>query len=107
MTKFNYIFASLLLISFNAHSSEYIIKTTSGITSGYLKKGVISWDDIPYAKPPVKDLRWKAPKKLDISAKNNIISPKDNNFCIQEPSGLGGSNGDSFFQVQKIVYIWM
>ena len=98
MTKFNYIFTFLLLlIPFNAHSSEYLIKTSSGITSGHLKKGVINWDDIPYAKPPVKDLRWKTPKKLDISAKDNIISPKDNNFCIQEPSGLGGSNGDSFF----------
>ena len=28
---------------------------------------------------------------------NQLITPKDNNFCVQEPSGLGGSEGDNFF----------
>ena len=75
----------------------YEVKTKSGITHGYQKNGVISFDDIPYAKPPLGDLRWKAPRKLDISAEENSIYPQENNFCVQEPSGLGGSDGDSFF----------
>ena len=29
--------------------------------------------------------------------KYKYIKPKENNFCVQEPSGLGGSDGDSFF----------
>ena len=27
----------------------------------------------------------------------NILKPQENNFCVQEPSGLGGSDGNGFF----------
>jgi len=76
---------------------EYKIQTSSGITNGYIKNNVVNWDDIPYALPPTGDLRWRAPVKLVSSKKSNIIYPKENNFCVQEPSGLGGSEGDGFF----------
>jgi para-nitrobenzyl esterase len=76
---------------------EYKIQTNSGITNGYIKNNVVNWDDIPYALPPIGDLRWRAPVKLDSSRSLNIIYPQENNFCVQEPSGLGGSEGDSFF----------
>ena len=88
---------AIFLFTLNSDGNEYLIQTTSGITSGYEINGVVNWDDIPYAKPPTEDLRWKAPRKLDFSAKDNFIKPQDNNFCVQEPSGLGGSEGDSFF----------
>ena len=42
-------------------------------------------------------MRWRAPVKLDSSSHLNIIEPQEDNFCVQEPSGLGGSDGDSFF----------
>ena len=71
-----------------------IIKTSSGVTEGYLKNSVINWDDIPYAEPPIGDLRWKAPRELKSS---KYIELKQENFCIQEPSGLGGTDGSSFF----------
>jgi len=29
------------------------IKTSSGAISGSIKKGIIYWDDIPYAEPPI------------------------------------------------------
>ena len=29
--------------------------------------------------------------------RENIILPKDDNFCIQRPSGLGGAEGDGYF----------
>ena len=69
---------------------EYKIQTNSGITNGYIKNNVVNWDDIPYALPPIGDLRWRAPVKLDSSRSLNIIYPQENNFCVQEPSGLGG-----------------
>ena len=71
-----------------------IVKTSSGITEGYLKNSVMNWDDIPYAEPPVGDLRWKAPRSLISS---QYIKQKEGNFCVQEPSGLGGSDGVNFF----------
>jgi len=96
--KFNYIFISIFcFISSNIYSNEYEVNTESGLVFGHIKNNVIHWDDIPYAKPPVGDLRWKAPRKLDEGAKKNFIKPKENNFCVQEPSGLGGSKGKGFF----------
>jgi para-nitrobenzyl esterase len=84
-------------ISSNLFGSEYKIQTTSGITHGYIRNSVLNWDDIPYAQPPTGDLRWMAPKKLDSSVYLDTINPQENNFCVQEPSGLGGSDGSSFF----------
>ena len=78
-------------------SDDLSVPNSSGISNGFYKNGVINWNDIPYALPPIGELRWKAPQKI---AKNNeFIKPKDNNFCIQKPSGMGGSEstGDEFF----------
>ena len=80
---------SLLFISF-INSDELLIKTSSGITQGYKNNKVIIWEDIPYAKPPINDLRWRAPRK--ISDNSSIIQPKTGNFCIQRTSGFGGSS---------------
>ena len=77
-----------LFISFTV-CADYSIKTESGITDGKLKNKVIYWYDIPYAQPPVGDLRWKAPRKI-INSDINII-PTDDNFCVQKTSSLGGS----------------
>jgi len=94
--KFIYL-ASLLLLSNTIFAEELNISTTSGISQGVLMNGVANWDDIPYAQPPVGDLRWKAPR--EILESNKLLTPKINNFCIQKPSGMGGSefDGDEFF----------
>ncbi len=87
LTKLKLLFV-LITISFVAHAN-YTIATSSGITEGQLSNKVISWHDIPYAQPPIGNLRWKAPK--EVISPNLIIESKDNNFCIQETSSLGGS----------------
>ena len=92
--KLKYLY--LLILTFTVNASDYVVKTSSGIVDGIEIGDVISWDDIPYAKPPLGELRWKAPRKID-SSKSKVIRPKDNNFCVQEPSGLGGSEGASYF----------
>ena len=92
--------SKLLIICFLVvpvvYSNENIVKSSSGIVTGYLINNVFHWDDIPYAKPPIDDLRWRAPRELDKSAQNNLIRPLDNNFCVQEPSGLGGPDTESY-----------
>ena len=74
-------------------AADLNIATTSGITYGYIKNNVVIWEDIPYAQPPVGDLRWKAPRKLLQS--KSIIQSKENNFCIQRTSTFGGSSNFS------------
>ncbi len=71
---------------------DYRIESSSGIVEGYKKGRVIFWDDIPYAKPPINELRWKAPRKINDST--NLILPKEQNFCVQRPSSIGGPGGD-------------
>ena len=90
------LFTILIGIFFSyAALTDFVIETSSGIVDGYKKGRVAFWDDIPYAKPPIGDLRWKAPRKI-INSKNKITS-KENNFCVQRPSSLGGVDGDGDF----------
>lgn len=79
----------LIFFKINIYS-DFVVFTTSGYSDGYLSRGLVYWDDIPYAKPPVDDLRWKAPRSFENP--DMQISPKENNFCIQKTSSLGGSS---------------
>jgi len=89
-----YILTFSLLFSFeiSAQKIDDFVSTSSGKVQGYLENKVINYDDIPYAKPPVGDLRWKAPREILDSER--VIENKDNNFCIQEPSSMGGAPGE-------------
>jgi len=93
--KLNFLI-TLLLCSNITFANDLNISTTSGISSGLQINGVNNWDDIPYAQPPVGDLRWKAPQEI---FSNELIVPRVDNFCVQKPSGMGGSEfaGDEFF----------
>jgi para-nitrobenzyl esterase len=89
-----YILTFFLLFSFeiSAQKIDDFVSTSSGKVQGYLENKVMNYDDIPYAKPPVGDLRWKAPREILDSER--VIENKDNNFCIQEPSSMGGAPGE-------------
>ena len=81
-------FLSLALINFIS-ANDVTVQTSSGHVTSTNHKGILLWEDIPYAQPPVGNLRWKAPREL--LSKNIKIEPQINNFCIQETSSLGGS----------------
>ena len=98
MRILNYLYIFTIVIFLHnvlVADDSYQIKTSSGITLGIEKKGVITWHDIPYAKPPIEELRWKAPR--DIYDEDSIIKNKEDNFCVQRPSSLGGADGESDF----------
>ena len=88
-------FFLLFQLEINANEINDYVSTSSGKIQGYLKNEVLNYDDIPYAKPPIGNLRWKAPR--EILDANIIIKQKDNNFCIQEPSSMGGAPGEGIF----------
>ncbi len=83
-------YLSFILFTTNINPADYLISTSSGVTEGNIKKNVVIWNDIPYAEPPINDLRWKAPRKLRNSSE--LIKPKEGNFCIQRTSFLAGSS---------------
>ena len=49
------------------YDADCAVKTKNGIYVGGKYKGTISFLGIPYAKPPVDELRWKAPQPLPAS----------------------------------------
>ena len=79
------------------------ITTSSGVSQGTLNKNVITWEDIPYAIPPVGDLRWKAPRAL-ISPESNI-QPQDGNGCLQEASIYAGIQGEGIVGQEDCLYL--
>ena len=51
-------------------ADNLIVKTRYGTFNGFFdKNGVKTWLGIPYAKPPIKNLRWQAPQPLQTSDK--------------------------------------
>ena len=68
------------------------VTTSSGVSKGVIKKNVLLYEDIPYAQSPTGILRWKAPREIISS---ELILPKEDNFCVQRPSNLGGADGDT------------
>ncbi len=41
-----------------------LVQTESGPVHGIAANGVISWKGIPYAAPPIGDLRWRMPQAM-------------------------------------------
>ena len=54
--------AALLAIAPFALSQIQNVKSTGGQLQGVVADGVASFKGIPFAAPPVGDLRWKAPQ---------------------------------------------
>mgnify|MGYP001435769941 FL=1 len=92
--KFFYILIFLTLFTGVTYADENqdFVKTSTGSVKGYFQNKVINYDDIPYAKPPIGLLRWKAPREL--KTPENVIERLENNHCVQEPSSMGGAPGE-------------
>ena len=56
------LFGIALLMTVSAAAQVPIVKTASGKVSGVVENGVNVYKGIPYAAPPVGDLRWKQPQ---------------------------------------------
>ena len=56
-----------VLIAFSLNAQDAIIQTTKGAVSGTLnpKTNIQKFLGIPFAKPPVGELRWKAPVPME------------------------------------------
>ncbi len=50
------------------YDSDCAVKTRTGVFVGEREDGTVTFAGIPYAKPPVGELRWKAPEPLPSSS---------------------------------------
>ncbi len=57
------------------YDAKYAVKTRTGVYIGSKYKKTIFYLGIPYAKPPVGELRWKAPEPLPSS--NDVFEAKN------------------------------
>jgi len=65
--------------------------------------GVVSWLDIPYAQPPVADLRWKATREL--SSPERIIDRREDTACVQKASRYAGASGEGIVGSEDCLYL--
>ena len=79
------------------------IYTSSGIVHGTTKDKVVNWKDIPYALPPIGELRWKAPRKI-INSDQEIL-PQSENGCLQEASIYAGLQGEGIVGQEDCLYL--
>jgi para-nitrobenzyl esterase len=53
-----------------------------------------AWIGIPFAKPPINDLRWKAPHKASAFVTKPFKATEHGSACTQLAGGLGGLEGE-------------
>ena len=102
----------LLLVSALYAEESYIFKTnkTEFIGSVAKEKGdkkTISFIGIPFAKPPVGDLRWKAPRELD-SYPDKFKATTLPNRCMQVSNfydSMDGIEGESIIGSEDCLYL--
>ncbi len=93
---------ALLLCGCASNTSLPSAKCENGNFVGYVEdNGVLTFKGIPFAKPPVGNFRWKAPRPVDTSDK--VFSAKDfRNPCLQsydegEVSSHGKTSEDCLY----------
>ncbi|MDC1165006.1 carboxylesterase family protein [Gammaproteobacteria bacterium] len=87
----------------NATKDTGPINTSTGVIQGLVKNQVISWEDIPYAQPPVGNLRWRAPRPFE--DQDRTILARDSNGCLQESSIYAGIEGEGIVGQEDCLYL--
>ncbi len=86
--------------------ADTLVSTESGQVSGVSSEHpVVRWLDIPYAKPPVGDLRWRAPQRLAEVSQERIPSSQGDILCPQEPGEISGTDNDGFVGQEDCLYL--
>jgi para-nitrobenzyl esterase len=93
-------------------SEAYRLETSAGIAQGkriisggadLSSSSVVSWFDIPYAQPPVDDLRWRAPRELNTPSE--LITEKEDTACVQKSSDYAGASGEGIVGSEDCLYL--
>lgn len=81
------------------------VSTESGtVTAIAGSAGALRWLDIPYAQPPVNDLRWRPSQPLE-AVDTTIVRQPDDLMCPQPASQTAGVDGDGFVGREDCLYL--
>ena len=90
MKKYILVLVLLLGVTISAQESTPKVKTELGVIRGVYEDGVDSFKGIPFAAPPVGELRWRAPQPLS-PLEGELDATEYGANCAQ--SGWGGAPG--------------
>ena len=93
----------VLVLLFSCFTFAEKVSTSSGIVESEKLKYGFRWNDLPYAMPPVGDLRWKAPRELDDPTV--LIVNQEDNGCVQEASVYAGISGKGIVGQEDCLYL--
>ena len=79
------------------------IITSSGAVTADMNEGVMFWRDIPYAQPPVGELRWRATRPIKTPQRE--IARQENIACLQIASDVGGVDGEGVVGSEDCLYL--
>lgn len=86
-------------------SSREPVSTDTGSVLAYEAEGnILQWYDIPYAQPPVGDLRWRAPQALPVTD-TSIQRSADPIICPQNAGYVSGVEGESAIGSEDCLYL--
>ena len=104
-----FVIACLLLTACSVPPPKIVpgtrIATESGMVDGYSSdERVVRWFDIPYAQPPIGDLRWRAPRPPTDSDELLLRRP-DPLMCPQMPGETSGVSGEDPVGTEDCLYL--
>ena len=79
------------------------VTTSSGIVGAETLAQGLKWNDIPYALPPVAELRWKAPRAFENFTQR--ITNQTGNGCMQEATEYAGVTGEGIVGQEDCLYL--
>jgi para-nitrobenzyl esterase len=100
---FRHLLFLLCLLSFSsliAAQPETQLKTSQGVIEGQLTEGIYSFRGIPYARPPLADLRWRAPQPAQ-PHKGVLAAMEFGPRCLQASRQAGPMSEDCL-----LVNVW-
>jgi para-nitrobenzyl esterase len=89
-----------------AVAADRVVRIDSGALSGVLSHGVVSFKGIPYAAPPVGDLRWRPPRRVEswTGVRRATVFGHD---CVQKPiPGDAGASGAERGEDCLVLNVW-
>ncbi len=84
-------------------SKALTVITTSGAVVAEARENVAFWRDIPYAQPPVDELRWRAPRPVEGPLADS--AELDSVACLQIAWDGGGVPGDGVVGTEDCLYL--